>query len=439
MNFYMFVDFICLMATRKSRPEIGSLLWFLWVFLPLSPVGTVLAEEDRLRFDVYGTLGYSHDDNANLANLRDLSQRPRKNNQTSDSWVMDSRLGLQASYPLNAFMDFMAQAVLRDQEDTSLDSYLDWAFINLHPTPAFDVRLGRVGYDVFLMSDHRNLGYAYPWVRPPVEFYGWIPIYSVNGGDMAYTMEEGSTRWRLKAQAGHAGLKFPMGSDASTGPDYDFKSDNVWSLTAAWESDPWRIKGGYSQMMIKTDAPILAPLQAGLETEARGGIPNVSAESAALRSELTYKDVTLRYATFGVAYDDGTWLGQAEWGRVTTTADMVSNGNMAYVGMGRRVGDFTPFAVLSGVRSTVPVWPTSAGLSNLQVSAVSVLNSTRFDQETESLGLRWDFNSHIAFKVQWDSTLVHPYGYGLWYVGTNDRTHVDTRINTLSTTMDFVF
>ncbi|MBF0463014.1 MAG: hypothetical protein HQL87_16720 [Magnetococcales bacterium] len=443
---YLFPRFGCRLKMVSVRPEIGMGRWCLLALLPLLSIGIARAEEDdRLRFDFYGTLGFSHDDSANLAPVRDLSQRPRRSNQTNDSWVMDSRLGLQASYAVNPWVDLMTQAVWREQADISLDSYLDWAFINLHPTPAFDVRLGRVGYDVFLMSDHRNLGYAYPWVRPPIEFYGWIPMYSVNGGDMAYTLEEGTARWRFKAQAGHAGLKFPMGSDASSGPDYDFKSDNVWSLTAAWESDPWRIKGGYSQIVLKTDAPILAPLQAGLETVARAGLPGVSAEAAALRDDLTYQDVTLRYVTLGVAYDDGVWLGQAEWGRVTTTADMVSNGNMAYLGMGRRFGDWTPFVLLSGVRSTVPVrqtsadWNLSASLSGLQASAVSVLNSTRFDQETESLGVRWDFNSHLAFKVQGDSTLVHPYGYGLWYVGTNDRTHVDTRINLLSATMDFVF
>lgn len=404
-------------------------LLVLFVLLSQWSVGRVLAEEDgHLRFITYGTLGFSHDDTENIAVLRDLSQRASKRNQTNDSWVIDSRLGLQASYQFSSFVDAMAQMVWREQVDTSPNSYLDWAFINLHPTPAFDVRLGRVGYDVFLISDHRNLGYAYPWIHPPIEFYGWVPMYSVNGGDIAYSLEDGLVRWRFKVQAGRGGLKFPMGQN---GPDYDFKSDNVRSLIIERESNFWRIKGGYSQFTIKTEAPILVPLQAGLAAVAGMSIPEISEESADLLRELTYKGVTLRYTNLGVTYDNGSWLGQAELGRVTTTADVVSNGNMAYIGIGRRFGNFTPFVLLSEVRSNAPVrqalsnW-SSLGLSGLglQNTAVSVLNSTRFAQKTGSMGLRWDLNSRLALKMQWDSTHVHPNGYGL--LNHDDETQKST-------------
>ncbi len=277
-----------------ARIVLFPMLSFLWF------IDGVLAEEAKnFHYLTYGTFGYSHDDGTNLSTMRDLSQRPEKLSQTSDSWVMDSRVGLQASYRFDSYVDVMIQGVWREQHDTSLSSYLDWAFVNVHPTPAFDVRLGRVGFDVFLMSDHRNLGYAYPWVRPPVEFYGWIPMYSIDGGDVAYTLEESdSVRWSIKNQIGHAGLKFPMGE---AGPDYDFKSDKVWSFNIARESEAWQFKGGYSQIISKADAPILAPLQAGLATVSAAGIPGVSTESSDLLRELTYKNVTLRYVNLGIA------------------------------------------------------------------------------------------------------------------------------------------
>lgn len=429
----------------KNQPKIR--ICALLGLLSLCSVAAVQAEEgSSLRLDVYGTLGFTHDNASNLAPVRDLSQRPKSGGYTNNSLLTDSRLGVQASYLFNSFVDVMAQAVWRDKADKSANSYLDWAYVNLHPVPVLDVRLGRVGYDVFLMSDHRHLGYAYPWVRPPIEFYGWIPVYAIDGCDVTYTLEDGTDRWRFKAQAGGAGLKFPMGSSSST--DYPFKSDLVWGLTAAWESDPWRVKGGYSEIAIATDAPIIAPLQAGLFQVAGLGIapPAVRAEAADMLSELTYKDVTLRYTTLGVAYDDGTWLGQVELGRVTTTADMVSNGNMAYAGVGRRFGDWTPFVMLSGVRSNAPLRRASANWASLgasaqrlQATAVTVLNTTRFSQDTGTLGLRWDFNSHAAIKMQLDSTSIHSNGYGLWYYNGRGLTVQNARVNLLSTTLDFVF
>ncbi len=398
-----------------------------------------MAGDDTIRFSLYGTLGLTHDDNPNWIPVRDLSQRPR--GQSSDSRVMDSRLGAQINVRLNDSVDLMVQAVLRKQVDSSPNSALDWAFVNLHPMSTVDVRLGRVGYDVFLMSDHRNLGYVYPWVRPPIEFYGWVPMYSVNGGDIAYSLEEGSVHWRFKAQGGMAGLKFPMGKN---GPDYYFRSSDVWSLTTERESGAWRTKLGYSQILIGPDAPILEPLQAGLQQVAGAGIPGVSGESSALLTQLTYKGVKLRYANFGVAYDDGLWQGQAELGRVNTSADMVSNGTMAYVGVGRRFGDFTPFVLLSGIQSNNPVKQPVAnwapfGLSGLQATALSALNSTRFHQETASIGLRWDFSSHAALKAQWDSTHVHANGYGLWYQAAGAAVQNDAQVNLFSVTVDFIF
>ncbi|MBF0416165.1 MAG: hypothetical protein HQL79_10415 [Magnetococcales bacterium] len=418
------------------------LLFFSFALPLLGPVACAQADEEgQFHYLVYGTLGISHDDSSNLAAMRDISQRPKKLNLMNNSWVKDSRIGLQASYQFNSYMDVMTQGVLRDQYDTSLNRYLDWAYVNVHPTPALDARLGRVGYDVFLMSDHRNLGYAYPWVRPPVEFYGWVPVYSIDGGDVAYTLQNDAVRWRFKGQMGRTGLKFPMGADA----EYNFKSDQIWSISIARETDTWRIKGGYSQCIPKTDASMLAPLQSGLAAVSAAGIPGVSNESSDLLRELTYKDVTLRYVNLGLAYDDGTWLGQAELGSVVTTADMMPNGTMAYIGLGRRLGDFTPFMLLSGIRSNAPVRQTSGswavmGPSGpiLQTAVVKALNSTRFDQETGSLGVRWDANSHVALKVQWDSTHIYSNGYGLWYSDEGQVTK-NARVNMLSATMDFIF
>ena len=65
-----------------------------------------------------------------------------------------------------------------------------------------DFRVGRINFDAFLMSDHRHVGYAYPWVRPPSEFYAWIPIFSMDGIDAAYNFQSKDARWRIKAQAG---------------------------------------------------------------------------------------------------------------------------------------------------------------------------------------------------------------------------------------------
>ena len=153
--------------------------------LGVLPATTVQAQSTGgLRFSGYGTLGYVQDNRNDIVAIRDVSQRP-DSNMGSGTWQRDSRLGIQAEYRVSPVVDLVAQAVFRDQVSTHATHVIELAYAGFKPTPQLDVRVGRVGYDAFLMSDIRNVGYAYPWVRPFTEYYGWIPLFSVDGADIA--------------------------------------------------------------------------------------------------------------------------------------------------------------------------------------------------------------------------------------------------------------
>jgi hypothetical protein len=142
----------------------------------------------------------------------------------------------------------------------------------------------------------------------------------------------------------------------------------------------------------------------------------------------------------GAAYDDGVWLAQTELGHTTSTSDIVPHGTMAYVGGGRRFGDWLPYVLLSAtrpgsqLRTAANDW--GAFNSTLRDPAIFTVNTTRMDQNTISLGARWDFSSRAALKLQWDSTLVKASGYGLWWrdPAVNGSSN---RINLFSLNVDF--
>ncbi len=60
------------------------------------------------------------------------------------------------------------------------------------------------------------------------------------------------------------------------------------------------------------------------------------------------------------------------------------------------------------------------------------------EQDTLSLGVRWDLHSRAALKLQWDSTRVHDGGYGLMW-RAEGKNRGDDRIDLVSITLDFVF
>lgn len=400
--------------------------------------GDVDGEVSPLRLSGYGTLSYSGDDRGDLAAIRDFTQRPADGQRTGPGWRLDSRLGVHLAYRFTPQVEGVFQAVVRDQITRSLDSSVDLAHLDIQLNPANALRLGRIGYAPFLMSDHRNLGYAYPWVRPPREFYSWIPIFSLDGGELTHDIFQGDARWRLRAQLGRSAFDIPMG-DA----DFAFQADRLWSLSLAHQAGPWRLQAGLSGFRSAAEAAPLAALHGGLSQIGGLGLPGISAEATALRHATAFKGTQLRYYTLGAAYDDGQWLAQGEVGYSTTDHAIAPASRTAYLALGHRFGDLTPYALFSISRpDKAPLGPRSdwsaIGQAAFQNTAYFVANSTRQDQETLSLGTRWDFDSRAALKLQWDHSRIHPQGYALWFrsPATNSRA---SSANLFTVSLDFVF
>lgn len=392
---------------------------------------------EGLRFSGFGTVGHVSDDHDDLAPMRDISQLV--DYSVNQSWVMDSRLGVQLEYGLPD-ATLIAQVVGREQFRGSMDSAVEMAYLAFSPLASLDVRLGRVNYDTFMMADIRNVGYAYTWVRPPIEFYGWIPIFSVNGADVAYNIRNEDALWRAKLQKGSGRFWIPVANGANGG--YDFHAEKLTGVSLSRQTATWQLKTAYSQFICGNEVATLAPLHQGLaQVAAMGG--DIGAEAADLLRNDSFKGAKVTYRTIGAAYDDGVWNVHSEFGHATTTAAVVPHGKMAYLSVARRVEDWTPFAAYSVYRPDnalrTPQNDWGAGLNSaLRDPAAGLADTTRISQRTTSLGARWDFRLNAAVKLQWDHTEIDRYGYGLWY-GRSGTYPAANRVNVLSATVDFVF
>ena len=396
-----------------------------------------LAADNNFRVSGFGTLAYAADNNKQLAAARDISQKPKDSFSTGNSWKIDSRLGVQAELVITPMADLVGQVVVRDHVNANLNSSTELAYLALRPTAEINLRGGRISYDAFMMSDHRHVGYAYTWVRPPLEFYGWIPIFSLDGIDASYTLEVDNATWRIKAQAGRSTNSIPIGDG------YDFRANDLLGISLTRQSDLWRIKAAYSLFSGANEVPAFAPLHNGLDQVIAAGIPGISQEAVDLRHNLSFQNARISYATLGLAYDDGSWLLQSELGRSTADAASIPHGRMAYLSLGHRFADWTPYVMRSTSRPgndrrpALNDWaPINA--QSLQDIALFTLNSTRMEQDTWSVGTRWDVHPQATLKLQWDHTKIKPSGYGLWWrdPAINGQT---TQVNLLTATLDFVF
>lgn len=424
----------CMAQGSEARSRCFPVAAMLLVLLTVGSASA--AEEVGLRLSGFGTIGYVSDNRAEIAPARDISQNPSNGFNTGPGWQVDSRIGVQLEYAATPQIDLVGQMVWRDQFKGDLNSSTELAYVAFKPGRDVDVRMGRINYDAFLMSDHRNVGYAYQWVRPPAEFYGWIPIFSLDGIDAAYILSNGDAQWRFKAQAGSSRLMIPIGRG------YDFHAHNMLGASVSRQSGSWRLKAAYSQFKADSEVPAFAPLHQGLDQVIAANLPLISAEASDLRRNVAFKDARITYATLGASYDDGVWLGQAEAGHTSAAAAVIPHGAMAYASLGRRFGPWTPSLTLSAsrpgndLRGAANSW--GAFNTTLRDPAILTINTTRIEQDTVSLGMRWDFRSNAALKLQWDRTVIKPSGYGLWWRDTAINLQ-SSRINQVSATVDFTF
>jgi hypothetical protein len=390
-------------------------------------------------FSGYGTLGYSHENERNLEFVRDLSQEAGSGR--SGSWQTDSRLGLQAGYRINPQTDAVAQLVIRDKTDPTLGNSIEWAYLSHRPLPELNLRVGRVGIDVFLLSDYRNLGYAQTTVRPNWDYYGFMPIYALDGLDASYTLSTDNARWNFKTQVGHVETAIPM----LGGNNYHFVTDNFFDFSVVREAGPWRLKGGYASMTLANEAP-LAALTQPLAAVAGSGIPGISSEATNLLSGLRFKDGRISYLTVGASYDDGLWQAQGEISRVNGNRQVYVLGTAAYLNVGRRFERFTPYVGMSAFRPrdaavvATSDWSTVLGNDGavLQAMAIGATNLVRINQRTVSLGVRWDFHPQAGFKLQFDRIRILKNGNGLWG-GNSNAPLADVKANLVTATIDWVF
>ena len=388
------------------------------------PAVEVEVVPSALRVNGFGTLGMVRSGtNFEGVYRRDVSQSP---NRGATSAATDSRVGIQANYALNGQFELVGQLVAKERALSNRPrDALEWAFLSYRPTADTTLRVGRTSPDLFLLSDYRNVGFAYVAARPPVDFYGVLPLGPLDGVDVTKSWISSDAAWRAKAFWGRNYDPFQRPSDVARKADLR----GVYGLVLSGEYEGFlgRATLARSRVDFKSVQSQLQPLNDGLDALTGLPVPSVAAEAQSLQSRLKFSDIFATYTALGVAYDRASWLVNAEALRTLSNAPSVEL-QAGYVMLGRRLGKWTVHGTLSAVRTVgsapaAPQWADSLSslasvlgpnfASNAQFlgsAAVAAINSGRSQQSTVSLGARWDFDPRIALKLQWDRVRVAPNG-----------------------------
>jgi len=405
------------------------------------------ANSADLRVNGFGTLGVvdvlPHDA---LGFRRDVNQSSRHDEHLRAD--VDSRLGLQAAWRIDPQFELVGQVVLKPRaKEAASDETLTEAFAAWRPSPEWEIRVGRTSPDLFLLADVRNVGFAYPWMRPSVDFYGWMPASALDGLDVSRQWNLGDARLRAKLFAGRTNVT--IASTQDTGDSHG----HILSLTGgtlALDAGGLTVKATVAEARTRSrDFAEVTQAWNGLDALSHVPQPVVAEQAAQIRDSFSPNMFITRYAALGVSWDASPWQLQAELSRITGNFES-SSAWYGYASIARRFDDLTFFSTIGRARASrapapEPQWTaaltpivgpaTAAGAQALGVDIAGQYNASRENQGSVTLGTRWDVNAQVALKLQVDAIRVNAYGGGLW--GYN--TPAPHRANVLGAGLDFVF
>ncbi len=273
----------------------------------------------------------------------------------------ETRLGLQGTATLDARWSATAQVVARTNEAARLA--LEWAYVTFKPSADWTLFVGRKRLPLFYFSDFQDVGYAYTWLRPPPDVYGW-DVVNYNGANLRW--QKTLANWNFKVDV-FGGAERSKDNAYSTLMYADQPKEVRWThlrgatleFSRAWFSGRavW-IENDFEQIDQNSAMPDM--LNSG-ETRGRQRITGLSMNIDAER-----------------------WLVHGEYS-VFDRSNFQYTARAYMLAAGYRLGKFTPMATLSGYAETSP-FATYAPL---------VMRS-------QALTLRYELADSMALKLQLD-------------------------------------
>ena len=392
----------------------------------------------------FGTLGLVSTDSEFYGYRRDISQTKGAFEHELD-FNSVSVFGLQLDANINNTLDAVYQSVYRDQNDISVDSITSMAFLRYSPHVAWSVRLGRTPVDLFLLSEYRDIGFAYTWAQAPSEVYGMIPYRHLDGLDITYSTQFSDLTLRSKVYTGKS--KADISAVDFT---EEIKIDNIYGVSLTLEAMNWAVNVRYTEVKVAQNTSLQKSLSQGISQIPDAIWPN----SASFAESISLLNRNIKYASISGRYDFGSWQLLSEFTHTKSESPVIPELLAGYASIIKQYKDHAFYLIAAFTDS-----------DNFDISALNVntqllsfvprglelyhavnqsMNFYASNQQTLSVGWRWDIKENLALKLQLDHTKVEEEGGTLWL--NKNTTAIPNQlltpketINTLSTNLSFTF
>ena len=351
-----------------------------------------------------------------------------------NNYPLDSIIGFQVNARVNDKTEAVLQLVGRGSEQNEIVA--EWAYLSYAFTPKTSIKAGRLRVPFYSASEYIEVGYAYPWVRPPVDVYSLIPITAYYGLDL--TTEFSALGWDgtfqlftgtdvLKFE--NVGISVPMKN--MLGANLNIERGN-FSFHLATAGVELRSEG--SPILLPSAEVAASSAYTTFTTDFAlfiGGLDDADVFGAFLGNQLWESNQdqfgtneaagTLAAASFlgqtstdgkiidlqsvGMIYDDGKRIARLEAIKFLMPGEFVDV-HANYITVGHRIKKILPFFQYSHTYTT-GAGIIAASVGQLMPAIAKAIGYTHRAQQTITAGTRWDIHRGLAAKFQ----IEHMYGF----------------------------
>jgi hypothetical protein len=353
------------------------------------------------------------------------------------SFEKDTRFGLQISSDVTENMSVVAQLLGRGDKG-NFNAIIEWAYIDYEFHETTSIHVGKIKQPVYLVNDYVEVGYAYPWIRPPQEVYLLNnPLNTVNGIELLFQFSIGPGTLSLQPYVGSNRDDIPNGGGAY------FEAENIYGMDVKYSGRGYTVHASNFQCEVKVTGQ---PFQ--VTNTIAGGDVSVTLDGSDGNCDVTAAGFNLDLANV-VVY--------AEWTKRTTTDGLsqpFGDTKAFYATLGYRFGKFLPhitYASIDGTASTVGLPANGVVTVDTGPFAGATLNFPAPIQTSITAGLRYELNDSAALKVEYQVVDVNtdagdladanePFGlnYGLFNTDFTLNPPQD-KVGIMSVALDVIF
>jgi len=396
------------------------------------------------RFDGFANMTLTYSDDKNYGFRSSILNKGR----TRLSLAPDSLLGLQTGISFNSKLDLFGQVIVQDRINYETSQFVESLFLRYRLNRNINFKLGRFSTNPYLFTDSRYVGYSYNWIRTPYEMYSTAGAAGNTNG-LEFNYIKNLSIGRLRTTLAYGDINF----DDEKSKKIKIEYENFRSISLELSDINWRVQlthaGADLNELWFEGVDQVRNLDLALPPQLSAVVPFVNQ----LQEGLIGDDISYRYTSLGVSYNFDYFDVIAEYALYESNWLTAQDSTYGYVSFAKNFGntalhltygrvapkDLRTAIDLNAAAESLPQ-PLLQVLGGISAPFDTNIQEQSPDQQSISLGFRWDFKTNWALKFQFDHNVIESPSHGLFLVSPDiDPSVLDGRVNVLSLGLTVTF